>query len=113
MEVSGQHQASAALTPGKDLRIHWVGPRVGLDVLEKTRFSCGCCFSVTYKSTSMSRWDDTTRVHNGHHLEWLRNINPGMTGMPEQLHQTSTYLILVQYATLTWMTRSLNYPQKC
>jgi hypothetical protein len=33
--------------------------------------------------------------------------------MPEQLHQTSTYLILVQSATLTWMTRSLNYPQKC
>jgi len=65
--VSGQHQVSAALTPGKDLGIHWVGPRASLDISEKRRVSCSCCVSVTYKSTWMSRWDDTTRVHNGHH----------------------------------------------
>jgi len=101
-------------SPGKESCYSLSGDhRAGLDVQEKTTVSCGYCVSVTYKSTPMTGWDDTTRVHNGHHLEWLRNISPGMTGMPEQLHQTSTHLILVQSATLTWMARSLNYPQKC
>ena len=39
--VSGQHQASAALTPGKGPSTHctgdWVGPTAGLDGCEKSR----------------------------------------------------------------------------
>ena len=54
MEVSGQHQASAALTPGKNLGIQWVGPRVGLEVLEKTIVSCGYRVSITYRRADKS-----------------------------------------------------------
>ena len=41
MEVSGQYHTPAALPPGEDFGIHWiggwVGPKVGLDILEKKK----------------------------------------------------------------------------
>lgn len=44
MEVSGQLHTLAALPPGKDHGTHWIGgpmgPKAGLDVLEKEKISC-------------------------------------------------------------------------
>ena len=46
MEVSGQLQALAALSPGRTPGTHglegWVGPKGGLDDLEKKKISCPC-----------------------------------------------------------------------